>query len=71
MRTQIPIAIVGGGPAGAFAASLLAARGHKVVLFDEKLAWEKPCGGSRIGPSSNIRFLAKRKPSAAQSSLAS
>jgi geranylgeranyl diphosphate/geranylgeranyl-bacteriochlorophyllide a reductase len=45
MQTQLPIAIVGGGPAGAFAASLVAARGHKVLLFDEKLAWEKPCGG--------------------------
>jgi flavin-dependent dehydrogenase len=40
-----PIAIVGGGPAGAMAASLLAAGGRDVVLFDEKLAWEKPCGG--------------------------
>ena len=45
METQLPIAIVGGGPAGAFAASLLAERGRKVLLFDEKLAWEKPCGG--------------------------
>jgi geranylgeranyl reductase family protein len=39
------IAIVGGGPAGAFTAHLLAQDGCKVVLFDEKLAWEKPCGG--------------------------
>ncbi len=39
------IAIVGGGPAGAFAAANLAAAGRSVVLFDEKLAWEKPCGG--------------------------
>jgi len=45
MRTQHPIAIVGGGPAGAQAAALLAAGGREVVLFDEKLAWEKPCGG--------------------------
>lgn len=45
METQLPIAIVGGGPAGAFAAALLAAGGRKVLLFDEKLAWEKPCGG--------------------------
>jgi len=45
METQLPIAIVGGGPAGALAASLLAASGRKVLLFDEKLAWEKPCGG--------------------------
>src|SRR5438105_14727855 len=45
MNELLPIAIVGGGPAGAFAGELLAARGRKVLLFDEKLAWEKPCGG--------------------------
>ena len=39
------IAIVGGGPAGAFAAASLAQGGCSVSLFDEKLAWEKPCGG--------------------------
>src|ERR1017187_7530121 len=39
------IAIVGGGPAGAFAASLLAQSGRNVTLFDERMAWEKPCGG--------------------------
>jgi len=42
---QHSIAIVGGGPAGALAAALLAAGGRNVLLFDEKLAWEKPCGG--------------------------
>jgi geranylgeranyl diphosphate/geranylgeranyl-bacteriochlorophyllide a reductase len=45
MRAQRPIAIVGGGPAGALAAARLAAEGREVLLFDEKLAWEKPCGG--------------------------
>jgi len=39
------VAILGGGPAGAFAAERLAAAGLRVALFDEKLAWEKPCGG--------------------------
>src|SRR5438445_5752454 len=39
------IAIVGGGPAGALAAAELARAGREVLLFDEKLAWEKPCGG--------------------------
>ena len=39
------IAIVGGGPAGAFAAAGLSRAGRDVLLFDEKLAWEKPCGG--------------------------
>jgi geranylgeranyl reductase family protein len=42
MRT---IAILGGGPAGAFAAEQLASAGLQVTVFDEKLAWEKPCGG--------------------------
>jgi geranylgeranyl reductase family protein len=39
------VAILGGGPAGAFAAERIAAAGLDAVLFDEKLAWEKPCGG--------------------------
>jgi flavin-dependent dehydrogenase len=39
------IAVIGGGPAGAFAAANLARAGRDVLLFDEKLAWEKPCGG--------------------------
>ena len=39
------IAIIGGGPAGALAAEYLARAGREVFLFDEKLAWEKPCGG--------------------------
>jgi flavin-dependent dehydrogenase len=39
------VAILGGGPAGAFAAEQLASAGLQVQLFDEKLAWEKPCGG--------------------------
>jgi len=38
------VAILGGGPAGAFAAEQLASAGLTVMLFDEKLAWEKPCG---------------------------
>jgi flavin-dependent dehydrogenase len=39
------VAILGGGPAGAFAAEQLSRAGLETVLFDEKLAWEKPCGG--------------------------
>jgi geranylgeranyl reductase family protein len=39
------IAIVGGGPAGAWAAQLLAGRGHRVTLVDSHAPWEKPCGG--------------------------
>jgi geranylgeranyl reductase family protein len=39
------VAVLGGGPAGAFAAAQLASAGVSTILFDEKLAWEKPCGG--------------------------
>ncbi len=39
------IAIVGGGPAGAFCGERLASAGFDVTLFDERMAWEKPCGG--------------------------
>ena len=39
------IAIVGGGPAGALCGERLASSGFTVTIFDERLAWEKPCGG--------------------------
>jgi flavin-dependent dehydrogenase len=48
------IAIIGGGPAGATTAESLAqgwdlcgtgGTGHRVLVFEEKLGWEKPCGG--------------------------
>jgi flavin-dependent dehydrogenase len=39
------IAIVGGGPAGALCGERLASHGFRVTIFDERLAWEKPCGG--------------------------
>jgi geranylgeranyl reductase family protein len=39
------VAVLGGGPAGAFAAERLAQAGIDTVVLDEKLAWEKPCGG--------------------------
>lgn len=39
------VAILGGGPAGAFAAEQLASAGLEAIVLDEKLAWEKPCGG--------------------------
>ncbi len=39
------IAIIGGGPAGATAAEKLACGGTAVIIFEEKLGWEKPCGG--------------------------
>jgi geranylgeranyl reductase family protein len=39
------IAIVGAGPAGTWAATLLARSGHTVSLIDSQAPWEKPCGG--------------------------
>jgi flavin-dependent dehydrogenase len=39
------VAILGGGPAGAFAAAQLGSQDVRPVVLDEKLAWEKPCGG--------------------------
>jgi geranylgeranyl reductase family protein len=39
------VAVIGGGPAGSFAAERLASAGFRTLLLDEKLAWEKPCGG--------------------------
>jgi len=46
------IAIIGGGPAGATAAERLAsggggtsAAGSRVLVFEQRLGWEKPCGG--------------------------
>jgi len=49
------IAVIGGGPAGAFAAAELAAGGCAVTLLDEKLAWEKPCGGG-LTPKTLARY---------------
>ena len=45
MMTKKTIAVIGGGPSGAMAAARLAGSGRDVVLIDENLAWEKPCGG--------------------------
>jgi len=37
--------IIGGGPAGATAGESIARGGGRVTVFEEKLGWEKPCGG--------------------------
>src|ERR1017187_4503156 len=39
------IAILGGGPAGATCGERLSRAGFQVTIYDEHLAWEKPCGG--------------------------
>ncbi len=37
--------IIGGGPAGAMAAESIARGGGRVTVLEEKVGWEKPCGG--------------------------
>jgi len=60
MSRSPTVAIVGGGPAGALAGALLAESGRDVHLFDEKLAWEKPCGGGLTHKAlQRYRFLAE------------
>jgi geranylgeranyl reductase family protein len=49
MSLDADIAIVGGGPAGAFAAYLLAREGARVTVFDPSHPREKPCGGGVTG----------------------
>lgn len=39
------VAIVGAGPSGALAATLISKKGHDVTLIDPLVPWEKPCGG--------------------------
>src|SRR3979490_1802952 len=39
------IAIGAGGPAGAMCGEHLARSGYSCTIYDEHLAWEKPCGG--------------------------
>jgi flavin-dependent dehydrogenase len=44
-ETMKDIAIVGGGPAGSLCGERLSGAGYRVTILDERLAWEKPCGG--------------------------
>jgi hypothetical protein len=47
--------VIGGGPAGAMAAEKLARAGWRVSVFEEKLGWEKPCGGG-VTPKALARY---------------
>lgn len=49
MSHRTDVAIVGGGPAGAWAAYRLARSGARVVIFDHSHPREKPCGGGVTG----------------------
>ena len=49
MIPPIDVAIVGAGPAGAWAAYSLARRGARVTIFDPSHPREKPCGGGVTG----------------------
>jgi geranylgeranyl reductase family protein len=46
---MVDVAIVGAGPAGAWAACQLARRGARVMVFDPSHPREKPCGGGVTG----------------------
>src|SRR5262245_12372332 len=49
------IGIIGAGPAGSLCASRLSRNGGKVLLFDPRGAWEKPCGGG-ISAKAFVRY---------------
>src|SRR5512144_2653590 len=46
---KFDVAVVGAGPAGAWAAYCLARQGTRVVIFDGSHPREKPCGGGVTG----------------------
>ncbi len=49
MRSQFDVAVVGGGPAGAWTAYQLARGGARVAILDGSHPREKPCGGGVTG----------------------
>jgi len=45
MKKKIKVLVVGGGPAGATAATVLSRSGVEVILLEKNLSFAKPCGG--------------------------
>ena len=60
--TPIDVAVVGAGPAGAWAAYTLARRGARVTMFDASHPREKPCGGGVTGRALALVADALREP---------
>jgi flavin-dependent dehydrogenase len=60
---RVRIGIVGGGPAGAYAAWEAARLGHDVTFFDHRAPWEKPCGGGiTVKAQEDFPWLAEIAP---------
>jgi sarcosine oxidase subunit alpha len=57
-RLEVDVAIVGAGPTGLTAASILGARGLRVVLVDDGLA----LGGALVGAPARLAALLARRP---------
>ena len=60
---KLDVAIVGAGPAGAWAAHALARQGARVTIFDPSHPREKPCGGGVTGRA--LAIVADAIPSTA------
>src|SRR5258708_29555359 len=67
--TKADIAIVGGGPAGARAADVLARRGARVTIYDASHPREKPCGGGGTRPALALLAHALHPPAFAWATL--
>ena len=62
---RLRIGIVGGGPAGAYAAWQAAEQGHEVTFFDHRAPWEKPCGGGiTVKAQDEFSWIAELEPRA-------
>lgn len=51
MKNKAKVLVIGGGPAGATAASVLSRNGIEVTMIEKNLASSKPCGGGVPSPA--------------------